>query len=146
MQYCVKCKNIADDGRTSCPHCKQKKVLRDLRQDDLVYMMRAPEYDAKELAEIFEEQGIGYEIMPFTMGFVSSVYDSEIMPTDKNIYIAYGDLKMVQEIITKKIQDDGIEIPEKPDRKKITVQILTTLAFLTAVVLIALMVVAFFGR
>ncbi len=117
-----------------CPHCKRSRALRDAKDEDLLFMMKVSEFEAGELSEIFESQGIVYDIRPVKTSMVSSVYDSEYIPTDKNMFVAFKDVERAKDILKEEIIEDDIEEQEEaPGAKRIALQIVSVLLFLVLV-------------
>ena len=139
MQYCTKCKNICEDKLTVCPHCNRTKGLRAARDGDSVFLQKTTEFEASEFARIFEEQAIKFEIVPYSTGLVSSLYDSEVMPTDKNVFVNFEDLDRAKKTLEKEYMEDEPqeeEFDEVPRKKRIVIQIISTIAFLVVVCLV----------
>lgn len=140
MLYCAKCRSICQDTTEKCPRCKSSK-LRAVDGEDMVLLHRADQYTAQRLAEQFDAAGIVYKTEPFGKAGVSYLYDSEVMPTDKNIYVRYADLeaaegfsaKMKETLEQEQAADEEFE--DMPRRKRIVVQILSIIAFLALVML-----------
>ncbi len=140
MLYCTKCRCVCEDSRERCPSCKSAK-LRAAGGEDMVLLHRADQYTAQRLAEQFDGAGIWYELEPFSKGRVSYLYDSEVMPTDQNIYVRYDDLPAAREFsarmkeeLEQEQEQDG-EFEDMPRKKRIVVQVLSVLAFLLLVML-----------
>ncbi len=139
MLYCTKCRSVCQDSTAKCPSCKSAK-LRPAVDGDMVLLHRADEYTAQKLTEQFSGVGIYYELEPFGKGRVSYLYDSEVMPTDKNIYVRYSDLPAAQEL-SRRFQEElaGQQEPEEfedmPRGKRMLVQSLSAIAFLVLVML-----------
>ncbi|MEG1427998.1 MAG: hypothetical protein RSC76_09950 [Oscillospiraceae bacterium] len=140
MQYCTKCKNLVEDKIAVCPHCKRTKSLRQAKAGDSVFLMKTTEFEAGEIAAAFEQMAIKFEVRPFTMGHVSSLYDSEVMPTDKNMYVNYEDIdsakKIIEEQYAEESEEDGPPEDTVPQGKRIAVQIASVIAFLVIVSLV----------
>lgn len=143
MLYCEKCRSISPDSSAKCQNCKSSK-LRAVDGEDLVLLHRADQYTAQRLARQFDAAGIGYQSEPFGKGRVSYLYDSEIMPTDRNLYVRYSDLEAAKELSAQmkeaieKEQESPEELEDMPPRKRILVQIFSVLAFLCLVALAVL--------
>lgn len=138
MQYCTKCKNLCEDKLTVCPHCKRSRSLRQAKDGDMVFLQKASEYEAGEFAALFEENAIRHEILPYSTGLVSSLYDSEVMPTDKNVFVAYEDLERAKILLEEEYDEPEVqeEDDQMPPKKRIVVQIVSVLAFLVLVSLV----------
>lgn len=138
--YCTKCHSICQDSTARCPSCKSQK-LRAVNDSDMVLLHRADQYTAQRLAEQFDGVGIFYELEPFGKGRVSYLYDSEIMPTDKNIYVRYADLPAAKELSAKikeeleREQEPEDEFEDMPRKKRMVVQALSVIAFMVLVML-----------
>ena len=110
----------------------------------MVLLHRADQYTADKLAEQFDAAGIVYELKPFATRSSQYLYDSEVMPTDKNIYVRLRDLqaaeelsvRMKEELEREAEQEDEFE--EMPRRKRILVQTLSLLAFFLLILLAVL--------
>lgn len=140
MLYCEKCRSACPDSTAKCPNCKSGK-LRAAAADDLVLLHRADQYTAQRLCELFDGAGIVYETAPFGRGMASYLYDSEVMPTDKSVYVRFSDMEaagklsaQLKETLERERQADG-EFEEMPRRKRIVVQVLSMLAFFLLIVL-----------
>ncbi len=135
VQYCTKCNNLVEDKITVCPHCKRSRALREAQDDDMLFMMKVSEYEAGELSEMFETQAVKYEVKPIKTSMVSSVYDSEYIPTDKNIFVAFKDVERAKKILEEEIIEKDIEEIEEgaPSPKRIALQIVSVLLFLLLV-------------
>lgn len=138
MQYCTKCKNLIEDKIAVCPHCRRTKSLRPSKQGDAVYLMKTTEFEASEIGRSFDENAVRHEITPYSTGLVSSLYDSEVMPTDKVIYVNYEDLDRAKGILEREYSEEEEAPPEDtmPKGKRIAIQIISVLAFLVLVSLV----------
>lgn len=139
MQYCTKCKNLCEDKLTVCPHCKRSRSLRQAKDGDMVFLQKASEYEAGEFAALFEEKAIRHEILPYSTGLVSSLYDSEVMPTDKNVFVAYEDLERAKILLEEEYAEPETQEEEDDQmspKKRIVVQIVSVIAFLVLVSLV----------
>lgn len=141
MLYCEKCRSVCADSTPKCPSCKSSK-LRVAAGDDLVLLHRADQYTAQRLQEQFDAAGVVCSLEPFGRGRVSYLYDSEVMPTDKNVYVRFSDLEAAKEIsarlresIERERSEGEEEFQEMPRKKRIAVQIVSVIAFLLLVVL-----------
>ncbi len=147
MLYCVKCRSVSEDGAGKCQNCKNTK-LRAVDGKDMVLLHRADEYAAGLLARRFDEAGITYEVEPFQKGHVSYLYDSEVMPTDKNIFVAFEDLPAAKEIsaaMKEQLDEQRLgasagtgreeDAPEDmPTKKRVLVQAVSVLLFLLLII------------
>ena len=141
MQYCVKCNNVTDDKVTVCPVCRHGRGLREARDNDLVTFGRMSEYEADNARDLFEEYGISFEIKPYKIGLATSPYNTEILPTDKSVFVAYKDVETAKKLLAESKGSDARELDEEPvdpqtKKRNIIVEIITTLAFLSAVTLL----------
>ncbi len=144
MLYCAKCRSVCQDSLARCPSCRNTR-LRAVADGDMVLLHRADQYTAQRLAEQFDGAGILYQLEPFGKGRVSYLYDSEVMPTDQNIYVRYSDLPAAKEFSSRmkeeldRGQSNGEEeFEDMPPKKRILVQVLSVLAFLVLVALTVL--------
>lgn len=141
MQYCVKCSNVTDDKVTVCPVCRHGRGLREARENDLVTFGRMSEYEAECAQELFEEYGISFEIKPYKIGLATSPYNTEILPTDKSVFVAYKDVDTAKKLLEESRGADARELDQEPvdpetKKRNIIVEIITTLAFLSAITLL----------
>ena len=143
MLYCEKCRSLCQDTTRKCPNCKSSK-LRVAEETDLVLLHRADQYTASRLAQQFEEAGIVYELAPFSNRSSLYLYDSEVMPTDKNIYVRMSDLPAAEELSVRmkeeleRAEEQEEPFEEMPRKKRIAVQVLSLLAFFLLIVLAVL--------
>lgn len=140
MLYCEKCRSICPDSTEKCPACKSVR-LRAVNGEDMVLLHRADQYTAGRLAEQFDEAGVLYQLEPFSKGKTSYLYDCEVMPTDKNIYVRYEDLPAAKEFSAQmkaelEQQAGEEEFEEMPRKKRILVQVLSLLGFFLLVILV----------
>lgn len=138
MLYCTKCKNLCDDKLTSCPKCSRSRNLREARDGDMVLWDKFSEFEASEICDAFEKHGIRYSTEPYKVGTVTNPFDSRVMPEDKNLYVAYGDIEAAREVISRELPQEAEEeeIPEEEEmssKKRIAVQIISVIAFILIV-------------
>lgn len=116
MLYCTKCRAVSQDGCRSCSSCGSRR-LRPVKDGDFVYLQRASEYEAGEIASLFQEYGIRYEMLPYGKGRVISLYDMEVMPTDKALYVVYNQLEAARTLVAahQKLEDDVEEQDDEDD-------------------------------
>ncbi len=152
MLYCTKCRGICEDTSLKCPHCKNTRSLRGAREEDLVLLRRADAYTAGRIAQAFEEHGLEYQLEKFGTGRVSYLYDSEVMPTDQNLYVRFGDLTTASglaDFVEREIEaerNEGFEPQEEmPRRKRMLIQSLCVIAFMLLVMLTVFGADAFAG-
>lgn len=144
MLYCTKCRAICDDSTAKCPNCKNHKSLRQVSDQDYVYLHRADEYTAQLLVESFEAAGVAYELESFANGRISYLYDSEVMPTDQSIFVKYSDIEKAKEIsaaLKEKLEKDQEEFQGEPmsAKKRIVIQVISVAAFLILVTVVVLL-------
>lgn len=142
MLYCPKCRSVCEESTAKCPNCKNTK-LREVNEEDYVLLHRADLYATQRLEKQFEEHGVAYRIEDFGKGRVSYLYDSEVMPTDKNIYVKYRDLPtarglstQVKSLLEQERAGETEEFEDMPRKKRMIVQTLSVLAFLILVMLV----------
>ncbi len=136
MLYCTKCQTVCADSTRTCPNCKRSRALRPIKDSDEVFFMKVSEAEAVELEELFDVQAIRCRIEPIKNGFSVSTFDPEFMPTDKNIFVEYGDLERANELMAKEIEDP--EEPEEdpvPKSKRLVIETVSVIAFLVLVML-----------
>ncbi len=143
MLYCPKCRSLSPDGAAKCQNCRSSK-LREPGGEDMVLFRRADQYTAERLEERFQAAGIVWEEKPFGKGRTSYFYDSEVMPTDKNLYVRFSDLPAAREIAEafqkereqEQSESGGEEeFTEMSRGKRMLVQTVSVLAFLILVML-----------
>ena len=101
MLYCTKCHGVCPDATAKCPNCKSAQ-LRQVNDDDLVLLHRADQYTASLLEQQFQERGIVYRMDPFSGGRISYLYEGDVMPTDKQVLVRWGDYDAAKEISSPK--------------------------------------------
>lgn len=117
MLYCTKCRAVSAEGSRACSACGSHR-LRPVKNRDFVYLQRASEYVAGELSSLFQEYGIRYEMLPYGKGRVVSLYDMEVMPTDKALYVVYDQLEAARTLVAahEKLEADAAETqPEEEE-------------------------------
>lgn len=141
MLYCKRCRSVCEEHHHRCPNCKSNK-LRQAHDEDLVFLHRADLYTAQRLADLFQENGIACQLEEYGRGLASSPYDTEVMPTDKGVYVAFKDLPaarglsaQLREELQQEQAQEGEAFEDMPRRKRILVQALSAMAFIVLVVL-----------
>lgn len=138
MQYCLKCRCVCEDNAVKCGNCGSNK-LRLAEDEDMVLLCRADQYTAQQLRERMDAAGIACEEKPANSDWGISPYDSEAMPTDRNVYVKFSGLSRAKEISSalRKEQEEGEEeqFEDMPRKKRILVQVLSILGFLVLVML-----------
>ncbi len=140
MQYCKRCRSACEDYEHRCPNCKSNKLRRAL-EEDYVYLQRADLYTAGRLEGLLTENGIDCQVEPYGKGRPSPLYDSEVMPTDKELYVPFKDLPaarglsaaLYQELEADRAPEEEFE--DMPRRKRIVVQAVSAIGFILLVVL-----------
>ena len=145
MLYCAKCRGLCEEASRKCPHCKSVRSLRPVAEEDFVLLKRADLYTAQRLAEAFAAGEIEFETENFQKGRVSHFYDSEVMPTDQNIYVKYSQLSaaanfcaQLEQAIRKERSEEQEEFEDMPSKKRLVVQSISVVAFLLLIVLVVL--------
>lgn len=139
MLYCEKCRSGCPDSAARCPNCKSTR-LRAAAGDDMVLLHRADEYTAQRLCALLEEQDVPCKTEPCAKRGFTSPYDMETMPTDKNVYVRWDCLEQAQAVSAalreelEKEQAAEVEFEDMPQGKRITVQILSAIAFILLVI------------
>ena len=142
MLYCTKCHGVCPDATAKCPNCKSAQ-RRQLNDDDLVLLHRADQYTASLLEQQFQERGIAYRMDPFSGGRICYLYEGDVMPTDKQVLVRWGDYDAAKEISSQvKLQvekeravGDGEEYEEMSPKKRIVVQIVSVFFFILLIML-----------
>ncbi len=152
MLYCTKCRGLCEDTSAKCPHCKNSRSLRSAHEDDLVLLQRADAYTAQQISSALKEHGISCQLEKFGTGRVSYLYDSEVMPTDQNLYVRFGDLPTatgLSAFVQRQIEaqrKEGFEPQEEMSKgKRMLVQSLSVIAFMILVMLTVFGADAFAG-
>ena len=136
MLYCTKCQTVCADSTRTCPNCKRSRALRPIKDSDEVFFMKVSEAEAAELEEIFDVQAIHCRIDPVQAGYSVSTFDPEFMPTDKNVFVEYGDLERANELMAKEIEDPAEpEEDTMPKGKRLFLETVSIIAFLVLVML-----------
>lgn len=140
MLYCSKCSAVCEDSIAKCPNCANTK-LRQVNDEDYVLLHRADIYTAQRLEAQFQEYSVAYKLEEYGKGRVSYLYDSEVMPTDKNIYVRYKDMpvarglsaRLKEELEQEQTQEEEFE--DMPPKKRLLVQSLSIIGFLLLIML-----------
>ena len=148
MLYCEKCRTLSPDGSDRCQSCRSAK-LRPAAGEDLVLLHRADQYTAGLLAAKLDEARIPYDLTPAARHPFTQLYDSEALPTDKALFVPWDDLPRAEELslqVKAQVEAERAaagkegeeEEPFEPmsPRKRLVVQILSTIAFLILVMLV----------
>ncbi len=144
MLYCEKCRSSFEDGNQKCPTCGRVKSVRPIVDDDMVYLNSADEYTANLAADEFKKEGIVYSLEKFGSERVSYIYDSEVMPTDKSIYVRASDLPRAMAIIADirmrvdAERENEEQFEDMPQKKRMWIQIISLILFLIVVAVIVL--------
>lgn len=144
MLYCTKCNALNEQGVDKCSGCGSRKSLREAAAEDFVRLHNADQYTAGLLAKDFDEANITYRVEPMQNRGFSTLYDSEAMPTDKSIYVHYGDMEQAKELsaaLKQKIQDEQ-ELPAEDNmspRKRLVIQIVSVALFLLLITVVVLL-------
>lgn len=146
MIYCTKCRAVSEEGTQKCPNCKNVKALREAESDDMAYLCSCDKYTSGLLAEKFEAANIAFSLEKFGSGRVSYLYDSEVMPTDKSVYVKFADFDKaraaeaeVRERLQKEIEaEQQEEFGDMSPKKRVVIQIISVVLFLLAIVVVVL--------
>ncbi len=106
MLYCPKCQVLTDDK--ICPSCGGKK-LRVPEPEDPTLLITADEVKTEMIECAFEEHDIPYEERVCGLGGPPSVFLGKTANTNKNIFVAFGQLDACEELL------NGIGILETAD-------------------------------
>lgn len=137
MLYCTKCQTICEDSTRTCPNCKRSRGLRPVRDNDEVFFMKVSEGEAAEITALFESLAIRHRAEQVKAGFSTSVFDSEFVPTDRNLYVEYQDLERANETIAKETADpEPAPEDDMPKGKRMVIQTVSILAFMVLVMLV----------
>ena len=153
MLYCAKCRGVCPDSTAKCPNCKNTK-LRQVEGEDLVRLRRVDQYSATLLEKALAQQGIPCRLEPFTGGWVSYLYDNDVLPTDKLALVPwahYEAAKAVDGQVAKQVEEEraavggGETFEDMPQGKRILVQVVSVAAFIVAIMLVVFGTDAFAG-
>lgn len=144
MLYCTKCGALNEQAVEKCAGCGSRKSLREADADDYIRLHNADQYTAGLLEKDFEAANIGHRIEPMKNRGFSSTYDSEVMPTDKSIYVRYADMEQAKELsaaLKEKIKEE--QGPPAEDnmspRKRLVIQIVSVALFLVLITVVVLL-------
>ena len=141
MLYCTKCHGACQDSAAKCPNCKNSK-LRPLEGEDMVRLHRADQYTAGLLEQRFAQEGVGFQMEPFSGGWVSYLYDNDVLPTDKLVLVRWSDYDRAKELssqVSRQVEaeraavgqeEEGETFEDMPRKKHILVQVVSVLAFI----------------
>ena len=140
MLYCNKCRRVCEDACGKCPHCKSAK-LRPVGGADQVFLCGSDLYAAGRLEEALTAAGIACQVEEASKGQGYFTFDSQSMPTDKNIYVPFDSLDAAKNIAAQvgqaleeeRAQDQ--QEPEPPSAKRLIGEILSVVGFLVLVML-----------
>lgn len=144
MLYCTKCGSLNEQAVEKCAGCGSRKALREANADDYIRLHNADQYTAGLLEKDFDAANIEHRIEPLKSKGFSQLYDSEVMPTDKSIYVRYADLDQAKELsaaLKQKIQDEQ-EPPAEDNmspRKRLVIQIVSVALFLALITVVVLL-------
>lgn len=142
MLYCKRCQSVCEDYEHRCPNCKSNK-LREVLEEDFVFLQRADLYTASRLESLFTEHDIDCRLEPFSKGRPAPLYDSEVMPTDKSVFVPFRDLPAARELSAALYRELEADEPapqweEMPRKKRLVVQSLSALAFIVLIICVVL--------
>ena len=142
MFYCAKCRGVCPDATAKCPNCKSTK-LRPVEGDDLVRLHRMDQYTASLLERRCQQEGVFCQIEPFTTGWVSYLYDNDVLPTDKLPLARWRDYDRAKDLaaqVARQVEEERAQVgqgeevfQEMPPKKRLLVQIFSVLLFLLAI-------------
>lgn len=137
MQYCSKCKKISEDKLTVCPFCKRTRSLRQAKNSDMVFFLKTTEFEAMELEDLFVNNGVACEVRAFKTGIMSSVYDSSVMPTDKEVYVKFENLDFANKLLEQEEECAEEEEEDVPLTAKLVLKhVLMVASFFAGVILL----------
>ena len=137
MLYCPKCRAVCDNA-ARCPNCRNTK-LRPVDPEDMVLLHSADLYTAQQVWERLSQEGIACKMEDFSSGPASYFYDSQVMPTDKSLFVPYRQLEEARVLsaqVGREVEREMEPGPaEPPGPKRIVGEILS-------VVLVLLLIMA----
>ena len=125
----------------NAPTAKTRK-LRPLEGEDMVRLHRADQYTAGLLEQRFAQEGVGFQMEPFSGGWVSYLYDNDVLPTDKLVLVRWSDYDRAKELssqVRRQVEaeraavgqeEEGETFEDMPRKKRILVQVVSVLAFI----------------
>ena len=140
MLLCNRCKSLCEEGARRCPSCNSNK-LRPVGDGDFVFLQRADLYMAQQVEAALLELGIPCQLEAHGRGQPTALYDSEVMPTDKDILVPYRDLTAARgvagqvgaEVDKARAGDEPEEFEDMPPKKRLLVQALSAIGFIVLV-------------
>jgi len=144
MLYCTKCSALNVQGTDKCAGCGSHKSLREVDAGDYVRLHNADEYTAGLLVKDFDAANIAHRIEPMQNRGFSQLYNSEVMPTDKSVYVRYADMERAKELsaaLKEKMKEE--QGPPAEDnmspRKRLVIQIVSVALFLILIIVVVLL-------
>lgn len=141
MQYCTRCRSAVEEGIQKCPNCRSTR-LRPLLEDDRVLFARIDGYRAGLLSERLQAAGIDCETAPCGTGSFSELYDSTAMPTDRMVYVRYGDAETAKTLwaaLSRELEAEAAPDPA-PDPahrgRRLILETVAVVLFLTVTMLL----------
>lgn len=139
MVYCTKCRTLSPDSARACRNCHRTRGLRPVRDEDEVFFLKVSEAEAAELEQLFAEQAVRCRTQTVKGGLSAGVFDPEYMPTDRELYVAWGDLSRANELLAKEAEaqspQPAAEEGGTSRKKRMAVQTVSILAFMLLVML-----------
>ena len=112
----------------------------------MVRLQRADQYTASLLEQRFSQEGVVYKMEPFTGGWVSYLYDNDVLPTDKLVLVRWSDYERGKGLFTQvkhQVEEERAQVgaeeetfEDMPRKKRIVVQIVSVAAFLVLIMLV----------
>ena len=100
------------------------------------------QYTAGLLEQRFVQEGVGFQMEPFSGGWVSYLYDNDVLPTDKLVLVRWSDYDRAKELssqVRRQVEveraavgqeEEGETFEDMPRKKRILVQVVSVLAFI----------------
>ncbi|MBP3704444.1 MAG: hypothetical protein J6I98_02820 [Clostridia bacterium] len=138
MLYCTKCQTVCADSTRSCPNCRRSRGLRPIKDGDAVFFMKVRDFEAAEIEGLFEEKMIRCRIEPVKTGLTGNTFDSDYLPTDKNIYVEYQDLERANAVMAAEAEDTPSLAVEDdvPQGRRLLIETVSIIAFMVLVMLL----------
>lgn len=140
MLYCTKCRWLCEDSAKKCPNCKSVK-LRPAAGEDLAFLLSSDLYAAGRLEEALNAAGIPCRVEDASAGHSYFTFDSEVMPTDKSLYVAYARYEEAKDIavqVEQALEEERTQEQqeaEPPSAKRLIGEIVSVVGFLLLVML-----------
>ena len=107
---------------------------------------RVDQYTASLLEKRLSQEGVVFRLEPFTTGWVSYLYDNDVLPTDKLVLARWSDYERAKELsaeVGRQVEKERASVGEEeetfqdmPPKKRIAVQIVSVFLFIVLIMLV----------